>query len=152
MNINILQHFDNNSNVQYIFHIADIHISYNNKKHKNLSDIINKFVDIINHSFIHTSNNSIIVICGDFLDKSITNPPDTYNLAQQILIKLSNTLPTFLIPGNHDNNIKFQDPHNPIQSIDALSSIVNELPQLNKTLFYFKNTGINISIQKLSHL
>jgi len=75
----------------------------------------------------------LIVITGDLFHSKTELSPESIHLASQFLLKLSNTLPTIIIAGNHDANLSNK------HRLDALSPIIKLLNIDN--LYYYRDTG-----------
>ena len=130
--------------INNIFHIADIHIPNDTDRHEEFIYVFNNLYKTIKSK---CNKNSLIVICGDIIDKSGKISPNCINLCKSFLLNLSQICYTIIIPGNHDDNIRGNS-----TKIDSISSIIEGLNY--KNLFYFKETGIchfnNITFYHLS--
>ena len=116
--------------IKKIYHIADVHIR-NLKRHKEYREVFENLYKYIKSS---KTDNSVIVLCGDIVHAKTDMTPEVIEMTQTFLKKLSDMLPTILIPGNHDANL-----NNPSR-LDALSPIVNALNHPN--LHYLKDDGV----------
>jgi DNA repair exonuclease SbcCD ATPase subunit/DNA repair exonuclease SbcCD nuclease subunit len=116
--------------IKKIFHISDIHIR-NLKRHQEYNEVFSKL-----YKYIETNKtlDSIIVITGDVVHAKTDMTPEVVDMTQNFLRKLSDILPTILIPGNHDANL------NNLSRLDALTPIVKALKHPN--LFYLKDNGV----------
>ena len=116
--------------IKKIYHIADVHIR-NLKRHKEYREVFERL-----YKYIQTTkdDNSIIVLAGDIVHAKTDMTPEVIEMTQTFLKRLSDLLPTILIPGNHDANL-----NNPSR-LDALSPIVNALQHPN--LHYLKDDGV----------
>ena len=134
---------------EYVVHIADLHIHSDDTslypRTNEYRSVFNTLVSNISNNDSLTKNNTIITIAGDIFndarkDRGKTSANGVF-LFKELLQKLSNLGTIVIIPGNHDNNITFQ--HKDDDSIiDTLSSILNGMDGLNKTIFYLDKTGI----------
>ena len=134
---------------EYVVHIADLHIHSDDTslypRTNEYRSVFNTLVSNISNNDSLTKNNTIITIAGDIFndarkDRGKTSANGVF-LFKELLQKLSNLGTIVIIPGNHDNNITFQ--HKDDDSIiDTLSSILNGIDGLNKTIFYLDKTGI----------
>ena len=115
--------------VNKIYHIADVHIR-NLKRHKEYREV---FSHLYGYIISTMEENDIIVIAGDIVHAKTDMTPEVVDLTQEFFTRLSDLLPTIVIPGNHDANL-----NNPSR-LDALSPIVNALKLPN--LIYLKDTG-----------
>jgi DNA repair exonuclease SbcCD ATPase subunit/DNA repair exonuclease SbcCD nuclease subunit len=116
--------------IKKIYHIADVHIR-NLKRHKEYREVFENLYKYIKSS---KTDDSVIVLCGDIVHAKTDMTPEVIEMTQTFLKKLSDMLPTILIPGNHDANL-----NNP-NRLDALSPIVNALNHPN--LHYLKDDGV----------
>jgi len=112
-----------------IYHIADVHIR-NLKRHSEYRDVFSHLYGYILSTMME---NDIIVIAGDIVHAKTDMSPEVVDLTQEFFTRLSDLLPTIVIPGNHDANL-----NNPSR-MDALQPIVNalKLPKLH----YLRDTG-----------
>ena len=115
--------------VNKIYHIADVHIR-NLKRHSEYRDV---FSHLYGYILTTMEENDIIVIAGDIVHAKTDMSPEVVDLTQEFFTRLSDLLPTIVIPGNHDANL-----NNPSR-LDALTPIVNalKLPRL----VYLKDSG-----------
>jgi len=115
--------------VNKIYHIADVHIR-NLKRHAEYRDV---FSHLYGYILSTMEENDIIVIAGDIVHAKTDMSPEVVDLTQEFFTRLSDLLPTIVIPGNHDANL------NNTSRLDALTPIVNalKLPRL----IYLKDTG-----------
>ena len=77
--------------------------------------------------------NDIIVVAGDIVHAKTDMSPEVVDLTQEFFTRLSDLLPTIVIPGNHDANL-----NNPSR-MDALQPIINALKIEN--LYYLRDSG-----------
>lgn len=124
--------FNLKNNFTNIFHLADIHIPNDTDRHNEFIQVFDNLYKTIKSK---CNNNSLIIICGDIIDKSGKISPNCINLCKSFLFNLSKLCYLIIIPGNHDDNIRGND-----TKIDSLSSIIEGMNY--KNLFYFKETGI----------
>jgi DNA repair exonuclease SbcCD ATPase subunit/DNA repair exonuclease SbcCD nuclease subunit len=115
--------------VNKVYHIADVHIR-NLKRHKEYRDV---FSQLYGYILSTMEENDIIYIAGDIVHAKTDMSPEVVDLTQEFFTRLSDLLPTIVIPGNHDANL------NNTSRLDALSPIVKALGHPN--LFYLKDTG-----------
>src|SRR5210317_104805 len=117
-------------NIKKIYHIADVHIR-NLKRHKEYREVFERLYEYISDT---KTEDSIIVLAGDIVHAKTDMTPEVIEMTQTFLKRLSDMLPTILIPGNHDANL------NNHSRLDALSPIVNALGHPN--LHYLKDDGV----------
>jgi len=117
-------------NIKKIYHIADVHIR-NLKRHKEYREVFERLYEYISDT---KTDDSIIVLAGDIVHAKTDMTPEVIEMTQTFLKRLSDMLPTILIPGNHDANL------NNHSRLDALSPIVNALGHPN--LHYLKDDGV----------
>jgi DNA repair exonuclease SbcCD ATPase subunit/DNA repair exonuclease SbcCD nuclease subunit len=113
-----------------IYHIADVHIR-NLKRHSEYRDV---FSQLYGQILSTIAENDIIVVAGDIVHAKTDMSPEVVDLTQEFFTRLSDLLPTIVIPGNHDANL-----NNPSR-MDALQPIVNALKLDN--LYYLRDTGV----------
>ena len=116
--------------IKKIYHIADIHIR-NLKRHTEYREVFERLYQYISDT---KTEDSIIVLAGDIVHAKTDMTPEVVEMTQTFLKRLSDMLPTILIPGNHDANL------NNHSRLDALSPIVNALSHPN--LHYLKDSGV----------
>ena len=124
-----------NKSFTKIFHIADIHIPNETNRHEEFRLVFSNLYQIIKSK---KTQDSLIVICGDIINKSNKISPECINLVKNFFYQLSNICYTIIISGNHDDNIRGND-----LKIDSITSIINDLN--NPNLFYFRDTGLYIN-------
>ena len=98
-NITILE--DKPSDVQFIYHMSDIHI-----KAIINTDLKEHYLDIIEQvcSVVSKTQNSLIVICGDTLDTIYST--DCISMIRYLFHRLANIMPVIYIIGNHEMSSK----------------------------------------------
>jgi len=121
---------DYKGNIGKIYHIADVHIR-NLKRHKEYREVFNRLYKYISDT---KTKESVIVLAGDIVHAKTDMTPEVIEMTQTFLKRLSDLLPTILIPGNHDANL-----NNPSR-MDALTPIVNAIN--HKNLHYLKDSGV----------
>lgn len=85
--------------VQFVYHLADIHIRYL-ERHGEYKEVFSRLVDYIkNDKNIHKS---IMVICGDIFHNKDRFISETIIVFDNLLKELSNYMDVFIILGNHD--------------------------------------------------
>lgn len=119
----------NIAKIDYILHIADIHIR-NWKRHKEYKEVFKKLYEAVDS----LPPNSIVTVGGDIVHAKTDMSPELVQLVTQFLTELANRVPTILITGNHDTNL------NNNNRLDALTPIVEACNHPN--LFYLRNSGI----------
>ena len=118
--------------IEQIFHIADIHIPNDTDRHPEFRLVFENLYKTISSN---KTQNSIIVIAGDIIDKSSRMTPDCIQLVKDFLGSLSKITDTIVISGNHDDNIRGNT-----TKTDSLSAIISD-SNYNR-LYHFRNTGI----------
>jgi DNA repair exonuclease SbcCD ATPase subunit/DNA repair exonuclease SbcCD nuclease subunit len=120
---------DYKGNITKIYHIADVHIR-NLKRHKEYREVFDRLYKYISDT---KTDQSIIVLAGDIVHAKTDMTPEVVEMTHTFLKRLSDLLPTILIPGNHDANL-----NNPSR-MDALTPIVNAINHTD--LHYLKDDG-----------
>jgi DNA repair exonuclease SbcCD ATPase subunit/DNA repair exonuclease SbcCD nuclease subunit len=115
--------------VDYIFHIADIHLR-NWKRHK-------EFKEVFDDMFARVEQlppNSIVTVGGDIVHAKTDMSPELIEMVSYLFNGLADRVPTIVITGNHDANLNNQ------HRLDALTPIVKTINHPN--LFYLRNSGL----------
>ena len=120
------------SNIEYIIHIADIHIRLQ-KRHEEYRTVFSRLYDYCS-KFVTTNPNTIIYVAGDIAHSKTDMSPEQINMIQDFFRSLADITDTIVITGNHDMNL------NNKTRLDALEPIINALK--HPKLFYLKNTGV----------
>jgi len=120
------------SNIQYIIHIADIHIRLQ-KRHEEYRTVFSRLYEYCKN-FKSNNPNTIIYVAGDIAHSKTDMSPEQINMIQDFFRSLADITDTIVITGNHDMNL------NNKTRLDALEPIINALNHPN--LFYLKNTGV----------
>ena len=104
-----------------ILHISDTHIR-NLKFHEEYRKIFQKIYEIAREQEV-----DYIVHCGDLAHTKTQLSPEYFELATEFLKNLADIVPTYIILGNHDGNLKNDNRQ------DAITPIVQALqhPQLH---------------------
>ena len=125
---------NNNSNINKLYHISDIHIRRYDR-HAEYELVFNNLYNYLtNVSNVNSLNNQLIIITGDLLHAKDNLTPDCVVKCYKFLKSLADIMPVILIAGNHDmvetnKNIK--------DSIDAILSERNI-----DNLYYLQKSGI----------
>ena len=91
-----------NIKVDYIYHLADLHIR-NLKRHKEYREILNQFlVDVDSQK----KENAIIYLAGDIAHAKTEMSPELVREITWFFNECANRFPTFVITGNHDCSMK----------------------------------------------
>jgi|TARA_R100000081_G_scaffold92282_2_gene73942 DNA repair exonuclease SbcCD nuclease subunit len=115
--------------VDYIFHIADVHIR-NWKRHKEFKQVFDKMFKELEKC----SSNTIVTVGGDIVHAKTEMSPELINMVSYLFEGLADRRPTFVITGNHDANLN--NPHR----LDALTPIVEGLR--HPDLYYLRDSGL----------
>lgn len=110
-----------------IAHLADSHIR-NLKYHREYKSVFNKIYEALKKEKV-----DFIVHCGDLAHTKTQLSPEYFDLACDFIKNLADIAPLYLIPGNHDGNLKNSSRQ------DAISPIVKALD--HKNVNYLKNSG-----------
>ena len=117
------------NNVDYIFHIADIHIR-NWKRHKEFRQVFDKMFEELDKC----SPNTIVTVGGDIVHAKTEMSPELISMVSYLFKRLADRRPTFVITGNHDANL------NNTHRLDALTPIIQGLKHRN--LWYLRDSGL----------
>lgn len=115
--------------VDYILHIADIHLR-NWKRHKEFKEVFKKLFAAVDE----LPPNSIVTLGGDIVHAKTDMSPELINMVSYLFNELAERRPTIVITGNHDTNL------NNNNRLDALTPIVEANNHPN--LFYLRNSGL----------
>lgn len=119
-------------NIQFIHHLADIHIRLDSKRHTEYNKVFHKLYKKISE---HGGNESLIVICGDLLHSKLELSPECLKITIDFLKNLSNISPLIIIAGNHDFA------QNNSGRLDSITPIVQEISS-TYPIHYLKYSGI----------
>ena len=123
---------NSNTNIKYIYHIADIHIRQYKRHEEYLQVFANLYLELSKNNL----ENSILVIVGDILHSKNELTPELINITTELFTNLANLLPIFIIAGNHDANINNKN------RLDSLTPITNLISNTKYKHYYLKNTGL----------
>ena len=113
-----------------IFHLSDIHIRLFDR-HTEYREVFEKTYELIKK---HKDDHSIAIVAGDIVHTKIELSPEAVNLTFDFFKNLSDIIPTYVIAGNHDCNLKNPD------RMDALSPIIENIH--SDDLHYWKENGV----------
>jgi DNA repair exonuclease SbcCD ATPase subunit len=117
-------------NIQYIYHISDIHIRRYDR-HNEYEYVFNKL-----YSYLGSVEKGLIVITGDILHNKDNLTPNCINKTRVFLESLGDIMPVIMIAGNHDiveNNVGIRD---------SLKSIIDGRDY--KNIFYLETSGVYV--------
>ena len=117
------------TNINYVYHISDIHVERTDTRREEYIQVVDRLCNKM------TKKDSLIVITGDIVDFKNNITTEGLITLIEILVRLSNTRPLIIIPGNHDANVSSSD------SEDILLSIYNKINTINP-IYYLRNSGI----------
>lgn len=116
--------------IEYIYHLADIHIR-NLKRHKEYRKVFTSFFKQVRKD---KRKNKVIYLAGDIAHAKTEMSPELVREINWLLIECCKLAPTLLIAGNHDCNM------NNKSRLDVLSPIVDSLGLDN--LYYLRDTEV----------
>ena len=108
-------------------HIADTHIR-NLKYHYEYRKIFERMYEVLREEKV-----DYIIHCGDLAHTKTQLSPEYFDMTQWFLKSLADIAPTYIIPGNHDGNLKNSSRQ------DAITPVVEALAHPN--LHFLKNSG-----------
>lgn len=124
--------------IQYVFHISDIHIKMDNVK-----NIKNSFIKLIKDIIKIGVDRSVLVIVGDvFENKTYLTTDEIYIFYWMMEGLKEKKINTIIIPGNHDYNINSNFIKN---NIDVLIRNLSNIVCLSATQIYSLG-GVNFHI------
>lgn len=129
--------------VDYILHIADLHIR-NWKRHKEFREVFKRLYKAVDE----LPPNSIVTVGGDIVHAKTDMSPELIQMVSNLFEELASRVPTIVICGNHDTNL------NNNNRLDALTPIVEA--SNNPNLFYLRDSGFyeigNVGLSVMSLL
>ena len=131
-------------NYEHIVHIADLHIPNKIDRKDEYENVFRNLIVNIKKDDSLSKNTTVIIIAGDIFDKARADgmlSPNAITLFKENLVERLKKLGTLIIiPGNHDNNITYQNEYDN-SKIDSLNSVLKSNNGENKNVFYLKDTG-----------
>ncbi len=104
----------NGRNIEYVYHLADIHIRYLDR-HEEYKEVFSRLIEYISKD--PNRESSVMVICGDIFHNKDRFVSETIIIFDNFLKEMSKLLDVFIILGNHDC-------FNHKDRLDALSGIM----------------------------
>ena len=120
--------------INYIIHLADIHIKNDQSNKEEYLYVFNNLYDKIKK--INNLDETLIVICGDIFDNKTTLKADAISTLCDFFSNLCNMTDCIIILGNHDQNINNEN------STDAITPILNNNFKTKYKNFVLKKSGI----------
>jgi DNA repair exonuclease SbcCD ATPase subunit len=120
--------------VNYIIHLADIHIKNDQSNKEEYSFVFNNLYDKIKN--LKNLDETLIVICGDIFDNKTTLKADAINMLCDFFSNLCDITDCIIILGNHDQNINNEN------SADAITPILNTNFKTKYKNFVLKKSGL----------
>jgi predicted MPP superfamily phosphohydrolase len=139
--INYKELINTNNKIKNIYHMSDIHIRTSYFRDEEYKQVFDKVYKILKKKDI---TQSIIVITGDIVHQKSIITPDSFDLVESFIKKLSEIMPVIFIAGNHDVNLV----NNSMS--DILSRIFQNLEDRNTTSIVMRNECKNIYYLKYS--
>ena len=128
--IDIFEKLNTNlTRVDYIVHMADIHIRLT-KRHDEYREVFSKIYEEVKK----TPATTLVVIAGDLTHSKVDLSPECVQLMSDLLKSLSDLRPTVVIAGNHDCLLTN------VTRLDSISPIVENLAHEN--LYYLKESKL----------
>jgi DNA repair exonuclease SbcCD ATPase subunit len=103
--------------INYIIHLADIHIKNDQTNKNEYLCVFNNLYDKIKK--LNNLDETLIVICGDIFDNKTTLKSDAISILCDFFSNLCDITDCIIILGNHDQNINNEN------STDAITPILN---------------------------
>ncbi len=121
---------NNNANIQFIYHLADIHI-HQLERHEEYREVFNRLF-----KRLKDEETGLILLLGDLVHDNCKLSSESIQLLFELMNGLGNipNLGIIVITGNHDAIVKNNN------RLDALSPIMDNLH--NKNVHYIKKEGI----------
>ena len=130
---------NNNKNIKYIIHLADIHIR-KSEREKEYRDVFNNLLFIIKDKNLNNEN-SVIVICGDVIHDKTELHPTSVQLTKDFFIMLASVTDVICISGNHDMSLHNENDNSLFSTISDLKA-ENNIYMLNEQKHYEYNNII----------
>ena len=130
--------------VDAIFHLADIHIrilTRHNEYRSAYKKLFDKAKEIEDKY-----ENPICVIAGDIVHAKIDMSPELIQMITELTEGLSNILPVYVYPGNHDANL-----NNP-NRMDALEPILTSISKYSELRYIKDDEVVKFDNMKLYHM
>lgn len=115
--------------VDYIVHLADIHIRLT-KRHEEYREVFSRLYEEIKKTPINT----LVIIAGDVTHSKVDLSPECVQLMSELLKNCADLRPTIIIPGNHDCLLTN------VSRLDSISPVVDNLA--HKDLYYLKESKL----------
>lgn len=127
--------------VSKIFHLSDIHIRVY-KRHEEYKNTFDRLFGSIENN---KDDNSICIVTGDIVHSKINTSAEMFDLLRYFLDSLSDIVPTYIILGNHDMNLKNKNRLDPITPVvDSLNK--DGLTILKGTEVHTLKEGLEVSL------
>ena len=117
--------FNVDNTFKYIVHLADIHIRNNYERDDEYKAVFRDLDTSINMNTLLNKKNTCIVIAGDIFHdarKEGKLSPNAMLLFTDFIENLNAFGTVVIIPGNHDNNITYQNSEDTTK-VDSLTSV-----------------------------
>ena len=116
--------------VDYIYHISDIHIHNNGLRNNEYEEVFNELFESLN------KNNSIIVLTGDIIHNKGLITAESVHLLKKFMEGVLNKTDVIMIYGNHDININKKENRNVIDEVMKNINTKYKLYILNENSLY----------------
>ena len=120
--------------IKNIYHLADIHITNNETRHKEYEEVFNNLYNILEKD----DKKKLIVICGDLFHEKNSHQNKQNIIAKDFINKITKYGELIIIDGNHD-----YVPHND-NSSSSIDSLLLHLEVNNSVHYLTKNKIYNI--------
>ena len=143
-----------NNNIQYIAHMADIHIHRTTDIQIEYMKVFDELMNNLKKAKLNNSN-SVIVVCGDIVNDKLELSDISIELLGYFFTKLCEITTTIVILGNHDVSLK-NTKRNSLSGLCDIAKTKNNLFLLRESGLYeyhniiFGHTrfGENIEVQQ----
>lgn len=122
---------NSNTHIKNIYHMADIHIRLDTKRHTEYREVFNRVYDLLRKE----TEESIVVLCGDILHSKTELSPECVSLTVEFMKNLANIMDVIVIMGNHDGNLANTS------KLDSLTPLISEISS-KYNIYYLLETGI----------
>lgn len=111
---------NNDKEIEYIIHLADIHI-HKTEREREYRNVFNNLITIIENKKLN-NNNSVIVICGDVIHDKTELHPTSVQLTKDFFKMISMITDVICISGNHDISLHNENDNSLFSTISDLKT------------------------------
>lgn len=98
----------NDNDIQYIVHVADLHIRHN-ERYDEYYNAFTNFINDLKGNLNILTNKTVVVVCGDIFHYKVNQKSKSIKLWNYFIQSLCQMFPVFVITGNHDYDMTTND-------------------------------------------